>query len=164
MQHLNETHDVNRKSWIASANAPDTDFPIQNLPFGIFSNAGCKPRGGIAVGDQVFDIKAALDASLFIGRAAERSRFPAGGKLNPLMDAGNSFASALRSRVSDLLREGGPDSDKVRTSTDKLLVPMTQAHLHLPASIGGFTDFLTSIYHSERGGRHARPDAPVPPV
>ena len=81
MQQLNETHDVSRKSWIASANSPDTDFPIQNLPFGIFSNAGCKPRGGIAIGDQIFDLKAALDAGLFIGRAAEAARFAAGGIL-----------------------------------------------------------------------------------
>src|SRR5436305_9103076 len=107
MQQLNETHDITRKSWIASANAPDTDFPIQNLPLGIFSNAGCKPRGGVAIGDQILDLKAALDAGLFIGRAAEAARFAAGGKLNPLMDAGNSFSTALRHRVSDLLRDGG---------------------------------------------------------
>src|SRR5579885_2081644 len=122
MQHLNETHDVNRKSWVASANAPDTDFPIQNLPFGMFSIVGCKPQGGIAIGDQIFDLKAALDAGLFIGRAAEAARFAAGSKLNPLMDAGNNFASALRHRVSDLLSEGGRDSDKARAAADKLLV------------------------------------------
>jgi len=155
MQKLNETHDVNRKSWIASANASDTDFPIQNLPFGIFSDAvSCKPRGGVAIGDQVFDIKAALDAGLFTGLTADAARFAAGAKLNPLMDAGLAHASALRHRVSDLLREGGPGSDKVRASADKLLVPMAQAHMHLPAAVGSFTDFLTSIYHSERGGRH----------
>jgi len=164
MPQVNETHDINRKSWVASANSPDTDFPIQNLPLGIFSTAGGKPRGGIAIGDQIFDVKAAVDAGVFIGRAAEAARFAAGGKLNALMDAGNSFATALRQRVSDLLREGGPDSDKARAAADKLLVPMAQAHLHLPAAIGGFTDFLTSVYHSERGGRHARPDNPVPPV
>jgi fumarylacetoacetase len=164
MAQLNETHDVTRKSWVTSANSPATDFPIQNLPLGIFSNAGCKPRGGVAIGDQIFDVKAALDAGLFIGRAAEAARFAAGGKLNPLMDAGNSFASALRHRVSDLLREGGPDSDKARAAADKLLVPIAQGHLHLPAAVGGFTDFLTSVYHSERGGRHSRPDNPVPPV
>src|SRR4029077_4459865 len=105
-----------------------------------------------------------LGAGVFTGRAGEAARFAAGGKLNPLMDAGNSFSSALRHRVSDLLREGGPDSDKARAAAEKLLVPMAQAHLHLPAAVGGFTDFLTSVYHSERGGRHARPDNPVPPV
>jgi len=164
MPQVNETHDINRKSWVASANSPDTDFPIQNLPLGIFSVPGCKPQGGVAIGDQIFDLKAALDAGLFIGRAAEAARFAAGSKLNSLMDAGNSFAGALRHRISDLLREGGPDSEKARAAADKLLVPMAKVHLHLPASIGGFTDFLTSIYHSERGGRHARPDNPVPPV
>jgi fumarylacetoacetase len=164
MPKLNETHDVNRKSWIASANAHDTDFPIQNLPLGVFSNAACKPRGGVAIGDQIFDIKAALDVGLFTGVAADAARFAAGARLNPLMDAGLDHASALRHRVSDLLREGGPDSDKARASADKLLVPMAQARMHLPAAIGSFTDFLTSIYHSERGGRHSRPDNPVPPV
>src|SRR5205085_11555901 len=131
MRKINETHDVNRKSWIASANTSDTDFPIQNLPIGIFSNAACKPRGGIAIGDQIFDIKAALDAGLFTGDTADAARLAAGAKLNPLMDAGRRTASLLRHRVSDLLREGGPDSDKAHAAADKLLVPMAQAHMHL---------------------------------
>ena len=164
MHKINATHDINRKSWIAAANAAGTDFPIQNLPIGIFSNSGCKPRGGVAIGDQIFDLKAALDVGLFTGNAADAARFAAGAKLNPLMDAGPCQSSVLRHRVSDLLREGGPDSDKARAAADRLLVPMAQAHMHLPAAIGGFTDFLTSIYHSERGGRHSRPDSPVPPV
>ena len=159
MAPLNATHDPARRSWVASANSMDTDFPIQNLPFGIFSRAGDVPRAGVAIGDQIFDL--AAGAGLFSGAAASAVAATAGGALNGLMALGYAPASALRARLSDLLREGGPSDAQSRAST--LLVPMADVQIHLPAKIGAFTDFLTSSYHTERGGRVSRPDSPLPP-
>ena len=67
MTKLNETHDPNRRSWVESANRPDGDFPIQNLPFGVFRRGGGEPQGGVAIGDSIFDLKAGLAAGLFSG-------------------------------------------------------------------------------------------------
>src|SRR5689334_7203884 len=86
---LDETHDQNRKSWVASANG-HSEFPLQNLPFGVFSPPGrtapdAHPRGGVAIGDMIFDIKAALAAGLFSGEAATAAEAASGDALNPLM-------------------------------------------------------------------------------
>ena len=161
MVTLNATHDPSRRSWVASANAADTDFPIQNLPFGIFSQAGGAPRAGVAIGDQIFHLEAGVRAGLFSGLAAAAAAAAQGGTLNGLMALGNAAASALRARLSDLLRDGGPDD--ARRQAASLLVPMAEAHLHLPARVGAFTDFLTSSYHTERLGKISRPDSPLPP-
>jgi fumarylacetoacetase len=82
MVKLNETHDPARKSFVQSANQPDTDFPIQNLPFGVFRRDGGEPQGGVAIGDRVFDLQAGLDARLFSGAAAEAAGAAAGPTLN----------------------------------------------------------------------------------
>ena len=71
MTKLNETHDSKRRSWVESANRAGTDFPIQNLPFGIFRHRGSEPRGGVAIGDFIFDLRAGIEAGLFSGTAAE---------------------------------------------------------------------------------------------
>src|SRR5581483_3316691 len=101
---LNETHDPQRKSFVESANAPGTDFPIQNLPFCVFSRAGESLRGGVAIGDQLLDLSAALRAGLLSGAAETAAQAASGASLNALMTLGNRAASALRARLSDLLR------------------------------------------------------------
>ena len=164
MPRLNATHDARRKSWVESANRPDGDFPIQNLPFGIFRRGGDEARGGVAIGDRIFDLKAGLDAGLFSGAAAAAAGAAAGTKLNSLMALGPDHASALRARLSDLLRADGSERAHVEAMADRLLAPMGSATLELPAVIGNFTDFLTSIYHTERAGRATRPDNPLPPA
>jgi len=161
---LNETHDPKRRSWVASANEAECDFPIQNLPFGIFRHRGRAGRGGVAIGDRIFDLKAGLEAGLFSGAAAEAAKAASGHRLNPLMALGSEPASALRARLSDLLRAESPERGRLEAMGDALLVPMAQARIMLPAAIGDFTDFFTSIYHVERGSRINRPDGPpVPP-
>lgn len=157
MAALNDTHDPARKSWVESANRPGTDFPIQNLPLGIFRTARNGPRGGIAIGDSILDIAAALDAGLLLGRTEEAARAAAGPTLNSLMALGNDAASTLRVAVSDLLREGA-------YARQDLLVPMAQATMLLPAAVGSFTDFLCSSHHTRRmiGSRTA--DAAGPPA
>src|SRR5579883_1331692 len=84
MAAIDETHDIRRHSWVASANG-HSEFPIQNLPLGVFSPAGGPPRGGIAIGDMIFDIAAALEAGLFAGEARSAAEAAAGAALNPLM-------------------------------------------------------------------------------
>ena len=107
MTLLNETNDPALKSWLASANEAGCDFPIQNLPFGVFRRAGSDEafRGGIAIGDQILDVSAAVAAGLLSGAAAEACREPT---LNTLMGLGRPAWSDLRAHLSAVLREGGP--------------------------------------------------------
>ena len=163
MAKLNETHDPARRSFVQSANQPDTDFPIQNLPFGVFRRNGGEPQGGVAIGDRVLDLKAALAAGLFSGAAAEAAQAAAGRTLNPLMALGNAHASALRARLSDLLRADGPERARLEAMGDRLLVPLADVRLEMPAEVASFTDFFTSIFHAERGGRMRNPDQPLTP-
>ena len=158
MATLNETHDPKRRAWVAAANADGCDFPIQNLPFGVFARAGGVGHGGVAIGDQIVDLAAAV--GLFSGAALEAAKAACGANLNALMALGNAPASALRARLSDLLRDGGPDD--LRRIAGRALVPMADVTMLLPARTGAFTDFLTSSYHTERGGRASRPDSPLP--
>jgi fumarylacetoacetase len=146
MAKLNATHDPARKSWVESANSADTDFPIQNLPLGVFRKGTGEPQGGVAIGDRILDLSAALAAGLFSGTSAEAAKAAAGKTLNPLMALGNEHASALRQRVSDLLRADSPDRKKV----EALLVPMSAAQMVLPAKVGSFTDYLCSVDHTKR--------------
>lgn len=146
---LDQTHDPNRRSFVAAANDAKSDFPIQNLPLCVFSPPGEPPRGGIAIGDQIFDLKAALQAGLVSGMAQEAARAASGASLNPLMGLGNRHASTLRARVSDLLRSDGPEQEKVRA----VLVPIANATFAVPAAIGTFTDFLCSYDHTMRMSR-----------
>src|ERR1019366_292332 len=96
---LNETHDPARRSFVESANVADSDFPIQNLPFGVFRpGAGKPPRVGVAIGDQIVDVAAA--ASSFGGPVAEAAKACAAPHLNELMSLGPQAWSALRLALS----------------------------------------------------------------
>ncbi len=159
---VNATHDPARRSWVESANAGG-DFPIQNLPLGVFHRGDGKRRGGVAIGNQVLDLSAAVAAGLLTGQAAEAARAAAGPSLNPIMALGNDAAAALRAGVSDLLRIDSPARSRAQ-SVAGLLLAQREAAMVLPADIGAFTDFLTSIYHTERSGRQTRPDNPLPPA
>jgi fumarylacetoacetase len=150
MAELNDTHDPARRSWVESANAPDTEFPIQNLPFCVFQRNGEAPRGGVAIGDRIFDVNAGLAAGLFSGATEDAARAAAGSTLNSLFALGNGHASALRARLSDLLRADGVERKRAEPMAARLLVPIGEATLHLPAAIGDFTDFLTSLHHTKR--------------
>ena len=94
---LDETHDPRRQSWVSTANG-HAEFPIQNLPFGVFSPNGGAPRGGIAIGDSILDLAAALAAGLFSGETASAASAASGATLNPLMALGTGPRAALRKR------------------------------------------------------------------
>ena len=161
MNSLNETQDPTRRSWVSSANAEGCDFPIQNLAFGVFRTPDRAPRGGVAIGDMILDLRAAVEAGLFAARAIEAAHLAAGAKLNALMALPPAQISALRAEISDLLRAGGPQQSSAEGRASGILVPMAEATLLLPADIGGFTDFFTSLHHVTRVGGIIRPGQPA---
>jgi len=158
---LNATHDPALRSWVESANAPDADFPIQNLPFAVFRRAGTREpcRGGVAIGDQVLDLGALHALSPFSGLAATALAAGAAPALNALMAQGPAAAAALRAALSMALRTDAALAPRLRA----LLVPQAQAQYQLPAVIGDFTDFYASIHHATAVGRLFRPDNPLLP-
>jgi fumarylacetoacetase len=157
MNVLDPTHNPKRRAWVTSANAPDSDFPIQNLPLGVFSRDGGAPRGGVAIGDQVLDLRAALEAGLISGEAAEAAAEP---NLNRLMAMGRPASRALRAAVSELLTDG----NAAVAQRDAILVPMHAARMQLPCAIANFSDFMASRDHSWRLGARRDPVAPLPPA
>src|SRR4029078_12577813 len=98
---IDDTHDANRRSWVESANG-HPQFPIQNLPFGIYSKGGWEPRGGVAIGDEIFDLTAAVERKLVHGGAQLGGDAACGPTLNPLLALGAAPRAALRARLSDL--------------------------------------------------------------
>jgi fumarylacetoacetase len=161
MTQLNETHDPALRSWVESANRPDGDFPIQNLPFAAFRRAGTREtfRIGVAIGDQLVDIATARAGGAFSGEAAQAAVACEQSTLNKLMGLGPVAWSHLRSALSRSLREGAIHAERVRAS----LIPQAKAEYTVPASIGGYTDFYTSVHHATAVGKLFRPDNPLLP-
>jgi fumarylacetoacetase len=164
MTTLNETHNPALQSWLASANIAGCDFPIQNLPFAVFRRKGSSEafRGGVAIGDQIVDL-AALALSGVLTRhaagAATAAQAGAQDKLNALMALGSPAWRTLRLALSRALREGSAD----QAALQACLVPQAEAQYDVPARIGDYTDFYTSVHHATHIGRLFRPDNPLLP-
>jgi len=141
---MNKTHDPELKSWVESANDPATDFPIQNLPFGVFRTGKERPRGGVAIGDQILDLAA-------VG-------LKTGPNLNRLAAAGRPAWTSLRAVLSK-----GLSDPKQKKRFAKYLTPLKKAELLLPVQVGDYSDFYTGIYHAQNAGRLFRPDNPLLP-
>jgi fumarylacetoacetase len=161
MAAINATHDPGLKSWVASANTADTDFPIQNLPFACFRRAGAGEdfRGGAAIGDQILDLGALHSLGLFEGAAAQALAACAAPALNCLMAQGLQASTALRAALSAALRSACPLASRLAP----LLVPQRAAEYRVAADIGNFTDFYASLHHATAVGRLFRPDNPLLP-
>ena len=129
---IDATHDVKRRSWVESANG-HPDFPIQNLPFGIYSKAGERPRGGVAVGDDIFDLKMASEAGLFSGEAKRAADAAGGQRLNALFALGAGPRAALRARLAELLHADGSERRQVEGMKPLLLTRAADCAMHLPA-------------------------------
>lgn len=151
-----------RKSWVSSAN-DHPDFPIQNLPLGIFSRPGQKPRGGVAIGDRILDLQAALEAGLFVGDAAVAAEAASREQLNHFFALGASGREALRTALLHLLDEHSEQQATMQALGEALLVPMNHCELHLPAHVGDYTDFYVGIHHAQNIGSFFRPDNPLLP-
>src|SRR5882724_1117433 len=143
---LNETHDPELRSWVQSANTPAGDFPIQNLPFSVFHRAGSTEafRGGVAIGDQILDLAAALRAAVWESGISNILEAAARPTLNQLMARGPQEWSALRLALSRALCKGS----ELESALQPCLVPQSQAQYALPASICDYTDFYISVHHA----------------
>jgi len=130
---------------------PDSDFPIQNLPYGVFSARGLAPRIGVAIGDFVLDLwELEQDGRLDVGQ--DGAGVFAAGTLNPFMSLGPKVWTRTRARISELLRHDHPelrDNDELRKLA---LVPMKDVKLHLPITVSGYTDFYASKEHASNVG------------
>jgi fumarylacetoacetase len=159
---INETHDPALTSWVHSANVPDCDFPIQNLPLGVFRRQGSDEpfRGGVAIGDKVLDLRSCLNVRAFRAPALSFAvELAAQSSLNDLMDCDASVRSGLRLGLSRALRAGATEATMLETC----LVEQAACEYRLPATIGDYTDFYTSIYHATAVGRLFRPNNPLLP-
>jgi len=154
---LNETHDPRLRSWIDSANEASSDFPIQNLPFGVFRKPGSRgaARIGVAIGDQILDLVRCRERGHLAGLPEALAEACARPILNPLMALG-PLSGTLRHRLVELLRADGP-------ADPALLVPMRDVDLLMPIDARGYTDFYASIFHATNVGRLFRPDNPLLP-
>ncbi len=152
---MDATPDPGRRSWVESANF-HPDFPIQNLPLGVFSPMHDKPRGGVAIGEMILDL-GALAPSLS-GEARRAAEAAAGGALNPLLAMGAGPRRALRASLSDLLSDAA-----YRAAVERHLHRAADCAMHLPARIGDYTDFFAGIQHATNTGRLFRPENPLLP-
>ncbi len=162
---LNDTHEAGLLSWVESAQAAGTDFPIQNLPFGVFRKSldNGTPRVGVAIGDRILDLAACARRQLLDGLGAGVAEACRQRTLNPLMSLGPAAWSSLRQKVSELLRDDASGQAWLRPAAEACLVPMREAVMMLPAEIGDYTDFYASIHHATNVGRMFRPDNPLLP-
>jgi fumarylacetoacetase len=161
MSAINKTHDINLTSWVESANQAETDFPIQNLPFAIFRRKGSNEefRGGVAIGNQVLDLNAVINAGILQGDALNAATAANAPALNEFMGMGKQYWSALRLALSDALSAGSEH----QAALESALVAQDDVEYSMPCHIGDYTDFYTSIYHATAVGSLFRPDNPLLP-
>src|SRR5271166_2284142 len=161
---LDETHDPKIQSWVESANMEGSNFPPQNLPFGVFQrrDGGGAARVGVSIGDRILDLVGMqsegllADVNVRLGANACASN-----SLNPLMALGAGPRRALRRRLHAVLRQDAPSSD--RQAASRHLVAQSEVDLLLPAVVGDYTDFYASIFHATNVGKLFRPDNPLLP-
>ncbi|EPJ45294.1 MAG: fumarylacetoacetase [Osedax symbiont Rs1] len=161
MSLLNQTHNPDLTSWVASANVAECDFPIQNLPFAIFRRAGSAEafRGGVAIGDKVLDLAALAALNLFAENLQPALRACSQSQLNDFMAMPQATWSALRLALSQALATGSA----LQSSIEATLIAQADIEFDLPCKIGDYTDFYTSIHHATTIGSFFRPDNPLLP-
>ena len=145
------TNDPALTSWVASA--ADSDFPIQNLPLGIFSVGNRRRRAGIAIGDYVLDLVGIADLLDEEWRADLAQPV-----LNGWLARGPGVQGELRERLQELLSD-----ERYRDDVEPELIGQTEARMHVPCLIGDYTDFYVGIHHATNVGRLFRPDEPLLP-
>jgi fumarylacetoacetase len=160
MYEINATHNPELTSWVKTADG-HPDFPIQNLPFGVFTVIeDTEPaRVGVAIGDSVFDISRAEAAGLFDGASSRAAVACGRSTMNALMGLGREHWSLLRGRLSEMLQTG---SD-VQSECESFLISMDDVEMRLPAAVGDYTDFYASVFHATNVGSMFRPDNPLLP-
>ncbi len=166
MASTDPTLDPALRSWVDSANDETGDFPVQNLPIGIFRRRGTRQaaRAGIAIGDQVLDVVACRAKGWFDDHAAAAAAAACrASSLNGLMALGRTAQGALRQRVSELLRHDSDLGVAARDHAGEILAAQSSVEMLNPVRVGNFTDFFASVYHASNVGRLFRPDQPLQP-
>ena len=144
-------------SWVESANRPEGDFPLNNLPCGVFSRPGEEPRCGMAIGDFVLDVSALEEEGLLVLEGGPLLDVPF---WNEVMEAGPAVWAALRARVTALLNKGSQSQAQVAPH----LLPLSEVALHMPFLISEFTDFYAGRNHAQNVGTMFRgPENALPP-
>jgi fumarylacetoacetase len=160
---LDRTHDPTLASWVESANEPNSDFPIQNLPLGVFRRGAADTgRIGVAIGDQIVDLTACASDGLLLSLDDDLVACLGASTLNRLMARGPEATGILRATLSGLLRNDAPDAS-LRSKVERCLVASRDAEMLLPAAIGDYSDFYASIEHATNVGTMLRPDNPLLP-
>ncbi|HEX5237341.1 MAG TPA: fumarylacetoacetase [Sphingomicrobium sp.] len=149
---LDETHDSSRVSWV-SGSQPGGDFPIQNLPLGIFSVGERRRRACVAIGDYVLDLTGIAD--LLDSEWTDDLSQPV---LNGWLARGPEAQNALRRRLIELLSD-----EQYRDEVEPELIGQTEVRMHLPCVVGDYTDFYVGIHHATNVGKQFRPDNPLLP-
>ena len=152
---VDHTHDPSLTSWVASANG-HADFPIQNLPFGVYSPLAGAPRGGVAIGDHILDLRAVHEEALLDEEAQAAVSACTGPTLNAFLAMGAGPRGALRDALSALLQDGSDERPH-------LLHKAADCIMYVPAHVGDYTDFYAGIHHATTVGKLFRPDAPLMP-
>ncbi|MHC5046699.1 MAG: fumarylacetoacetase [Planctomycetota bacterium] len=162
---LDATHEPALRSWVEAANDPASDFPIQNLPFGVFRRVGSTepPRIGVAIGNHVLDVLGCIEEDLLTEITPETARALSGSALNHLMSQGADAWSAARRAISRLLEAGAATLRDNAALRERHLIPIAGAELTVPAVIGDYTDFYASVHHAMNVGSMFRPDNPLLP-
>ncbi|MBA3889727.1 MAG: fumarylacetoacetase [Gemmatimonadaceae bacterium] len=162
---LDRTHAADARSWVESANDAASDFPIQNLPFGVFRPRGGDARIGVAIGDRVLDLRAVVGScaiEFFMKPESEALGAACGADaLNSLMALGSESAHALRVAIFDALSTDAPQA--VQSALSDSLHPIGEVELLVPSRVGDYTDFYASIHHATNVGSMFRPDNPLLP-
>lgn len=155
MAGIDFTHDPFASSWVEGADG-HANFPVQNLPLGVFSPFGAVQRGGVAIGDWILDVGEVAKLLDTEGRRA--AMLASDPVLNRLLDAGLSALGALRHGLFELLVDRSY-IEAVRPSLHRAI----DCTMHLPVRVGDYTDFYAGIHHAENVGRLFRPDMPLLP-
>jgi fumarylacetoacetase len=157
---IDDSHSPSRRSWLASA-SHHPDFPIQNLPLGVFTPPSGAARGGVAIGDDILDLAVGLELGLFDGLAARAAEAASGPTLNPLFALGSEARRALRRRLGEILDADGRERARIEPLRSRFIHRAVDCRLELPAAIGDYTDFFAGIHHAANAGKLLRPDNPL---
>jgi len=147
-----ETHDPSLASWVSGAE-PGSDFPVQNLPLGIFSEAKGRRRPGVAIGDYILDLNGIADLL-----DEEWRRDLSQPVLNGWLARGPEAHRDLRARLSEILSD-----ERYRDDVEPQLIGQSEVRMHVPCLVGDYTDFYVGIHHATNVGRLFRPDNPLLP-
>ena len=157
---INETHDANLESWVESANHPTTDFPIQNLPFCVFTHSDQTARIGVGIGNFVLDLNFAVELFDLDRDLADQCK---GATIDELLELNVASRTQLRSGLSKFLSRENQSITAHQIILDELLFPLTEVEFLKPATIRNYTDFYCSIFHATNIGSMFRPDNPLLP-